>query len=75
MAPTPEPHRLLPSLNDEQANPDLQSESVEQVSHSPPLEQEVAGRAVRAGILAAYSAWMLLTYIVLVFVTLVIFNR
>ena len=45
--PTPEPQRLLPSLKVVQTNPELQSESVEQVSHSPPLEQPIEGMAVR----------------------------
>ena len=47
VVPTPEPHRMLSSLNFVHTKPELQSESVLQVSHWPPLEQPIEGMAVR----------------------------
>jgi hypothetical protein len=44
VAPTPVPQRLLPSLKVVQTEPDLQSSSVEQRSHSWPFVQPSHGR-------------------------------
>jgi hypothetical protein len=55
VAPTPDPQRLLPSLNVEHTRPALQSPSLEQVSHSPPLDWQLpAGTASRTRDSSAY---------------------
>jgi hypothetical protein len=60
VVPAPEPQRRLPSLKFTQTRPPLQSESAEQVSHSPPPEQAKAGRAVRITNKAHRTCFMVL---------------
>jgi hypothetical protein len=62
VAPTPDPQRLLPSLNVEQTSPDLQSPSLEHESHSPPeLRQLLTGTVSSIRITSTYRVRIIAT--------------